>query len=58
MIQYLKMKVVDILFAVVLLLPGGFIRAQEIRDSLPQGDRHSPFADDGFGGGAPADRAE
>ena len=37
MIQYLKMKVVDILFAVVLLLPGGFIRAQEIRDSLPQG---------------------
>ena len=31
------MKVVDILFAVVLLLPGGFIRAQEIRDSLPQG---------------------
>ena len=43
------MKVVDILFIVVLLLPGGFIRAQETRDSL---------ADDGFGGGAPADRAE
>ena len=37
MIQYLKMKVVDILFAVVLLLPGGNIRAQETRDSLPQG---------------------
>ena len=31
------MKVVDILFIVVLLLPGGFIRAQEIRGSLPQG---------------------
>lgn len=31
------MKVVDILFIVVLLLPGGFIRAQETRDSLPQG---------------------